>query len=387
MCTILLNLFVGIAVDDIKTILDEADVQLVCMKIIFVLRVQTAVQPIRDRCCCLSPVLNMYFKKYRQEDDNEFFRFSQLVYKRFTSVFSKEPAINLLDPNKRLENTFTDASREMNDKIANFKSVFANQMESTESKLLNAQVRLQDSLNEFSTTTNNQISLFREEVKSVNNKVKTDLESLQKIVQATNEDIAYSNKYFNTRFTESEQKFLMQIMKLESILIEMTRKALFQFESVKESCITEPKNLKSLIISSEKLLGEFLADLIKSNQQNVKQNDTLFENFVQSEICEKLIKPGNEELKHLINNMFDKTIDKFKSNESNFYMQKLQLESMSLNLNDLFTRSMKEFRAENKMEFDSIRNESTGLENKLNAIVIQLKLFNENISKQNTEIV
>ena len=35
MCTIVLNLFVGIAVDDIKTILDEADIQLICMKCLF----------------------------------------------------------------------------------------------------------------------------------------------------------------------------------------------------------------------------------------------------------------------------------------------------------------------------------------------------------------
>ena len=111
-------------------------------------------------------------------------------------------------------------------------------------------------------------------------------------------------------------------------------------------------------------------------------NDSLFENFVQSEICEKLIKPGNEELKHLINNMFDKTIDKFKSNEANFYIQKLQLESMSLNLNDLFKKSMNELRAENRLEFERIRKESVGLENKLNSIEDQLKLFNENISKQ-----
>ncbi len=385
MCTILLNLFVGIAVDDIKTILDEADVQLICMKIIFVLKVQTAVQPICDRCCCLNPIFNMYYKKYTFENDNEFYKLTDRLYKKLFGIFSsKEPKINLLDPNKRLENTFTDVSREMNDKISNFKNIFENQMGMTESKLLNAQVRLQDSLNEFSITTTSQLNVFREEVKVVNNKIKNDLDSLQKVVKETNEDIAYTKKYFNTRLSESEQKFLMQIMKLEGILIEMARKALFQFESVKESCITEPKNLRSIIINSEKLLEEFLADLIKSNQQNVNMNDSLFENFVQNEICEKLIKPGNEELKHLINNMFDKTIDKFKSNEANFYIQKLQLESMSNNLNDLFAKSMSELKADNKLEFDRIRKESAGLENKLTAIETQLKLFNENILKQNT---
>jgi len=385
MCTIVLNLFVGIAVDDIKTILDEADIQLICMKIMYVLKVQSAIHPLFNHCSCLRPIINMYFKKYEYQEENKFFKLiNSLKNKTRELLESKEPKINLLDPNKRLENTFTDVSREMNDKISNFKNIFENQMGMTESKLLNAQVRLQDSLNEFSITTTSQLNVFREEVKVVNNKIKNDLDSLQKVVKETNEDIAYTKKYFNTRLSESEQKFLMQIMKLEGILIEMARKALFQFESVKESCITEPKNLRSIIINSEKLLEEFLADLIKSNQQNVNMNDSLFENFVQNEICEKLIKPGNEELKHLINNMFDKTIDKFKSNEANFYIQKLQLESMSNNLNDLFAKSMSELKADNKLEFDRIRKESAGLENKLTAIETQLKLFNENILKQNT---
>lgn len=43
MCIIMLNLFVGIAVGEIKTVLDEADIQQTSLRIMFVLKVQSAV--------------------------------------------------------------------------------------------------------------------------------------------------------------------------------------------------------------------------------------------------------------------------------------------------------------------------------------------------------
>ena len=43
MCVIMLNLFVGIAVGEIKTVLDEADIQQTSLRIMFVLKVQSAV--------------------------------------------------------------------------------------------------------------------------------------------------------------------------------------------------------------------------------------------------------------------------------------------------------------------------------------------------------
>lgn len=43
MCVIMLNLFVGIAVGEIKTVLDEADIQQTSLRIMFVLKIQSAV--------------------------------------------------------------------------------------------------------------------------------------------------------------------------------------------------------------------------------------------------------------------------------------------------------------------------------------------------------
>ena len=374
MCTILLNLFVGIAVDDIKTILDEADIQLISMQIRYVLRIQKAIQPINNYFSFSKKILNMNFKIYNDKTDNKLLKLSNIVTKRLNCFAIKEDQIilNLADPNKRLENILLDISREINEKIDRFKQNYSTKLNETECKLLNAQTRLQDSLNEFSSIALNQISTFRDEMNTVNKKVNNDLDNLQTDVHKASQDIAYTKKYFNTRLAESEQKFLSQIMKLESILIDMTRRALFQFESVKESIITEPKNIKSLIKNSEKVLEDFLAELVTSNQQNATQNDNQLASSVQNEMLEKLIKPGNEELKLLINNMLEKTIEKFRSNETSFYVQKLQLESMSITLRNLFIDSLLDLKAENKSEFEKLKIESLNIEKKLNAIELRL---------------
>lgn len=369
MCTILLNLFIGIAVDDIKTILDEADIQLVCMKIIYVLKVQAGCLKI----CLFWNIKHLIFEKFNYLEDNHIFKLIDKLKKNLKDLLeSKRQQVNLLDPQKRLESLVLNQTRETNERIQDMKSLYASQINTAESKLLNSQRRLQDSLNEFAYVTSEQINNFRDEVKEVNAKFKNDLESLQKTVKETNEDIAYTNRYFNTRLTESEQKFLMQVIKLESILIEMAKKALFQFESVKESCITEPKHLKSIILDSEKLLEEFLADLIKSNSQNIAVNETVFESFVQNEILEKLIKPGNEELKLLINNMFDKTIEKF---------QKLQSDTMGINLKSQIIDSISQVNLEYKREFESIKREYSMLNQKLDTIESQITLLNKTLLK------
>jgi hypothetical protein len=53
MCVIILNLFIGIAVGEIKTVLYEADIQQISMRIIFVLKVQKAFSRIQKVISCL----------------------------------------------------------------------------------------------------------------------------------------------------------------------------------------------------------------------------------------------------------------------------------------------------------------------------------------------
>ena len=48
MSVILINLFVGIAVGEIKTVLEESDIQQISMRIVFVLKIQSALYPFRN---------------------------------------------------------------------------------------------------------------------------------------------------------------------------------------------------------------------------------------------------------------------------------------------------------------------------------------------------
>ena len=77
----------------------------------------------------------------------------------------------------------------------------------------------------------------------------------------------------------------------------------------------------------------------------------------------------------------DKTIERFKSNEINFNIQKLQLESMSMSLKNLFIESLEEIKETNETEFSSLKTRSSFLEDKLETIETNLKQCNEMINK------
>ncbi len=180
MCTIFLNLFVGIAVDDIKKILDEADIQLICTQIFYVLRIQKAVLPLYNYFGFLKKILNMNFKKYNSQNVNKLLRLADSLKEKTFNYLSKEDQnINLADPIKRLENTLKETSREMNEKFEYFEQKFSNKLYETESKINNAQIRLQESLNEFLVITENQMKTFRDILKSLEKKINSDLSNLQ----------------------------------------------------------------------------------------------------------------------------------------------------------------------------------------------------------------
>lgn len=377
MCTIVLNLFVGIAVGEIKTVLDEADIQQISMRIMFVLKVQSAIQPLCENVHCLNNILGMNYKTYSYESEIGLIKIVDTLYTRIIKLIaSKEQRINLSDPQKRLEDSFSEMSRLTSEQIKSIKFGFSTQISDVESKLFNSQRRLQDSLNEYSSNAAQQINEFREEVKQLNNKVKVDLSVVQKIIEEsistcirrTSEEFVYTNKYFNQQLSETEQRFQTQMQRLESFLIEMTKKALFQFESVKECCVSESKNLKSIIISSEKLMEVSMNDMSQQHHLN--------ENLIVDHLLAGL---KLDELKQLVNSVLEKTIERFKTNEINFNIQKLQLESMSMSLKNVFLEALVDLKELNATQFQSIKTRSSYLEDKLETIELQLKQCNEMI--------
>ena len=181
MCIIFLNLFVGIAVDDIKKILDEADIQLICNHIFYVLRIQRVVFRLYTRFEFSKKILNMNFKKYNSQNLNKLLSLADsLKDKTFNYLTKEDLTINLLDPQKRLENIILNVSRETNEKLEYFENKISNKLNETESKIYDAQNRLQNLLNEFLIISENQINNLKEELKSINSFLKKDFHVIQK---------------------------------------------------------------------------------------------------------------------------------------------------------------------------------------------------------------
>ena len=137
---------------------------------------------------------------------------------------------------------------------------------------------MQDFLLEFSSRTNNQIEAFRKEAEQFNAHVKSDMSNLQNQIDRsindctrnTSTELTYTNKYFNTQIAESETKLLNQNNQLLNILIEISNKNNFQFESVKECCIVQSNNMKSIITTLQKIINTSFYDLENSNRQSLE---------------------------------------------------------------------------------------------------------------------
>ena len=137
---------------------------------------------------------------------------------------------------------------------------------------------MQDFLLEFSSRTNNQIEAFRKEAEQFTAHVKSDMSNLQNQIDRsindctrnTSNELTYTNKYFNTQIAESETKLLNQNNQLLNILIEISNKNNFQFESVKECCIVQSNNMKSIITTLQKIINTSFYDLENSNRQSLE---------------------------------------------------------------------------------------------------------------------
>ena len=162
MCIILINLFVGIAVGEIKTVLDEADIQQISMRIMFVLKVQSALNPLQ-KYPFLKRFLNMRFEKHKPKQQKRLIQILERVKLILKKTFiSEEPKINLSDPQKRLEDSFADMSRNTKEEIKSIKLLFNIQISDVETKLVNSQVRVEDTLNEMTRKTTQALDMLAE---------------------------------------------------------------------------------------------------------------------------------------------------------------------------------------------------------------------------------
>ena len=100
MSIVLLNLLVGIAVSDIKMVLDEADIRQITLRILFVLRIEASLAPIARRFDFVRQIMNL--EKY-ENDSWLIIKLNMIKSKFFRLLTTNEANINLADPQKRLE--------------------------------------------------------------------------------------------------------------------------------------------------------------------------------------------------------------------------------------------------------------------------------------------
>lgn len=106
MCVIMLNLLVSIAVSEIKVILDEADIRHIVLKILFVLSVQSAIDPVIKKINS-NALTNFFNMRYCDINMNSKSKLQKTIgsFEKAIRVFTssyQEAEVHLIDPQRRL---------------------------------------------------------------------------------------------------------------------------------------------------------------------------------------------------------------------------------------------------------------------------------------------
>ncbi len=154
MSIIILNLFVGIAVGEIKQTLDEADIQQISMRIVYLLKVQDALR-FFQRNALLARLFNMRYTRYNYDKNENRLSKAMHAYSRFISskLHSSSPDINLVDPQTRLEESLAQLAADSHKSFKLIKDALHDQMIEVNDKLNNSKQRLEDCLVEMSRKT------------------------------------------------------------------------------------------------------------------------------------------------------------------------------------------------------------------------------------------
>lgn len=189
------------------------------MRIMFVLKVQSALNPLMRYECC-KRFLNMSFEKHKRKQQNKLMKLIErckLILKK--TFISEEPKINLSDPQKRLEDSFMDMSRNTKEEIKSIKSIFNIQITDVETKLVNSQVRVEDTLKETTRKTMDSLDMLAEgaanNCKQIQKKLAENEFTIEKAIlnlgSRTTDEMNYFRLILNEKLLNLETKFINSI--------------------------------------------------------------------------------------------------------------------------------------------------------------------------------
>jgi hypothetical protein len=256
MCVIVLNLFVGIAVGEIKTVLDEAHIQQSSMRIIFVLKVQETIGQINvlKRPVCRR-FFNMRYKAYDYGKENSLVKSKDKVFMFLRDKFaSREPEIKLADPQKRLEDSLLELSRSTGDDFKSIRESLATQIGEVETKLSNSQQRLEDCLNEMSRKTLTNFETNKEDNTQQMSVVEMRVSSAQKQMQEsvremnakTNEKLRSMKQSFSGKLEHVEARLKQPYAALELNVNKLSECTQHEFQSIAKTVLAITSALSEL---------------------------------------------------------------------------------------------------------------------------------------------
>ncbi len=215
MSIIILNLFVGIAVGEITQTLQEADIQQISMRIVYVLKVQDALK-FTLRFNCLNSALSMRFGKYSYEQNETKFIKSlnstiELVKAKFTG---SSPEIILVDPQTRLEESIAELAANTEREFKIIRESLHNQMIDVNNKLNNSKVRLEDCMTEMSRKTVTNFESSANDSEAALTAVEDNLSRSQQAIQS---QVNSLNMLTLTKFHATKQSFIQKLKNTDEL--------------------------------------------------------------------------------------------------------------------------------------------------------------------------
>ena len=143
--------------------MDEADIQQISMRIVFVLKVQQSLKPF-IKGPLTKKYLDLQFSDYTYDNEFKLIKTFESILNFFREKFSSvEPSVQLIDPQQRLEQGMIELGRNTNSDLRSIKDSLVHQIEEVEHKLANSQQRIEDCLIEMNCKSATNLEATKEE--------------------------------------------------------------------------------------------------------------------------------------------------------------------------------------------------------------------------------
>ena len=188
MCLVMYNLFIGIAVSDITSVLSEADIRFLTLRITYVLTIQAFLEPVFSKSLFFHNFLGMNFQDYKQ--DSEYMtQLNRRIHKLIKLFSTKEEKILLEDPQKRLEDSIHKMFKNTENDTQSIEKLFKSQFESMEVKFSNSNKQLQSNLLELSISTMTSFDNVKQEMAKTNKNFNEKLRVIDLNIHSLGDDL------------------------------------------------------------------------------------------------------------------------------------------------------------------------------------------------------